>query len=222
MIASGEIREDSKLPAEQEIAQKFSVSRSVVREALARLRDDELIYSRQGSGSFVRRKPDQSLLRMASVSSIADIQRCFEFRVALEGEAAAVAASRCTDAAFAEVEKALRSLDKAIEHHRLGVEEDFQYHLAVAAATGNKFFTSAMMSLQAQIIFGMNLARTLSLARPSRRLRQVQEEHCEIVDAIHRKDATRARATMRAHLENARRRVFEGAEEGNRVSASGS
>ncbi len=62
--------------------------------------------------------------------------------------------------------------------------------------------------------FGMNLARNLSLLRPAARLRIVQDEHELIVAAIEARDPTRAEKAMETHVENARRRVFEGTPSG--------
>ncbi len=53
LIVSGEYPERSRLPSELELSRRFGASRPIVREALARLRDDGLIVSRQGSGSYV-------------------------------------------------------------------------------------------------------------------------------------------------------------------------
>ncbi|MEZ7881334.1 MAG: GntR family transcriptional regulator, partial [Rhodospirillales bacterium] len=93
-IVDGQFPENSKLPAEIELSKQLEVSRPVLRQALARLRQDEVISSRQGSGSFVMRRPASQMLDFAPVGSIADIQRCFEFRAAVEGAGAALAAER--------------------------------------------------------------------------------------------------------------------------------
>src|SRR5918994_190000 len=77
-IVGGEFPVNARLPSETELARRFGASRPVVREALARLRDDGLIVSRQGSGSYVKRRPDQAVLQFVPVGSIADIQPCFE------------------------------------------------------------------------------------------------------------------------------------------------
>jgi DNA-binding FadR family transcriptional regulator len=58
----------------------------------------------------------------------------------------------------------------------------------------------------------MNLTRNLSLLRTSQRLRLVQDEHSAIVEGIRARDGMRARAAMETHIENARRRMFEGTE----------
>jgi DNA-binding GntR family transcriptional regulator len=65
-------------------------------------------------------------------------------------------------------------------------------------------------TLQAQTALGMNLTRNLSL-RSAARLQRVQDEHVAIVEAIEARDGARARAAMERHIENARRRMFEGA-----------
>ena len=150
------------------------------------------------------------MLRFVPVSSIADIQRCFEFRAGLEGAAAALAAERREEDDLAKIKAALDALDLCIREGRLGVEADERFHLAVAEATHNHFHVSVQRSLQPHIAFGMNLARNLSLLRPATRLEIVQDEHVAIVAAIERRDAEAARAAMETHIENARHRVFEG------------
>lgn len=210
LIVSGEYPERSRLPSEFELSRRFGASRPIVREALARLRDDGLIVSRQGSGSYVQRRPDAAVLRFVPVGSVADIQRCFEFRVGLEGAAAALAALRWEEEDLAEIRAALQDLDDCIREGRLGVEADARFHRAIAEATHNPFHVSVQRSLEPHVAFGMNLARNLSLLRPTARLRIVQDEHEVIVQAIEARDSARAQKAMEAHVENARRRVFEG------------
>ncbi len=156
-IAAGEFPPESRLPSEATLANRFAVSRPVVREALARLRDHGLIHSRQGSGSYVRRRPDQAVLTFAPVGSIADIQRCFEFRVAFEGRAAALAAERHDPPALARIEAALLSLDEVVGTPELGVDADYRLHLAVAAAARNHFFAATLAMLEGQIRTAMNV-----------------------------------------------------------------
>ena len=210
LIVSGEYPERSRLPSEFELSRRFGASRPIVREALARLRDDGLIVSRQGSGSYVQRRPDAAVLRFVPVGSVADIQRCFEFRVGIEGAAAALAALRWEEEDLAEIRAALQDLDDCIREGRLGVEADARFHRAIAEATHNPFHVSVQRSLEPHVAFGMNLARNLSLLRPAARLRIVQDEHEVIVGAIEARDPEQARTAMETHIENARRRVFEG------------
>lgn len=216
LIMSGEFALNARLPAEAELAKRFGASRPVIREALARLRDDGVIVSRQGSGSYVRRRPDDAVLRFVPVSSIADIQRCFEFRAGLEGAAAALAAVRAQERDIAEIKAALDDLEKCIETRELGVEADERFHLAVARATHNHYHISVQTSLQPHIASGMHLTRNLSILRAEARLRLVQEEHVAILEAIEARESLRARAAMEMHINNARYRIFEGIVEPDR------
>ncbi|WP_344359667.1 FadR/GntR family transcriptional regulator, partial [Brachybacterium phenoliresistens] len=93
-ISAGDWPVGTKLPSEVELAVQFGVSRPVVREAMLRLRIDGLIESRQGAGTRVISVPSRSVIEFAEPGSIADLQRCYEFRVGVEGEAAYVAAQR--------------------------------------------------------------------------------------------------------------------------------
>lgn len=211
LIVSGHIAENARLPSEIELARRFGASRPVVREALARLRDDGLIVSRQGSGSYVLRRPDEAVLRFVPVGSIGDIQRCFEFRVGLESAAAALAAERWEDADLAEIHTCHEELEICIKTGELGVGADARFHEAIARATHNHYHVSVQSSLEAHIALGMNLTRNLSMLRTDARLRLVQKEHTTILAAIEKRDATAARSAMENHIENARRRMFEGA-----------
>lgn len=208
---SGDFGLNGRLPSETDLSRRFGASRPVVREALARLREDGVIVSRQGSGSYVVRKPDHAVLRLAPVGSLADIQRCFEFRAELESAAAAVAAERRQPGDLAAIKDAYEALEACVAQARLGVEEDIRLHAAIAAATHNQYYVSVQAGLRAHIARGMTVMRNLSLLRPAARLRLVQEEHRAIIAAIEDRDAAGARTAMRTHVLNARQRMFEGA-----------
>lgn len=209
-IVRGRYPEGSKLPTETELANEFSVSRPVVREALARLRDDGLIQPRQGAGSFVIRRPGSALLRFAPIASIADIQRCFEFRMAVEPAAAGLAAARRDGAMVRAIEDALRAGDEAAASGGLGADSDFQFHKAVVEASGNGYFSTTLLSLEEAMKTAMLLNRQLSLQNPLRKLHLRQAEHKAIFEAIAASDAGAASAAMRDHIDCARRRVFDG------------
>jgi GntR family transcriptional repressor for pyruvate dehydrogenase complex len=209
-IVAGEFPVNERLPAETELARRLGASRPVVREALARLREDGLIVSRQGSGSYVRRRPDDAVLRFAPVGSLSDIQRCFDFRIGLEGSAAELAAERWEEDDLDEIRAALADLETSIRDGLVGVEADERFHRAIAAATHNQYHVQVQSFLQPHIAVGMNLMRNLSMRRPQNRLRLVQDEHVAIVAAVEARDPERARAAMQTHIRNARQRMFEG------------
>lgn len=215
MILDGVIPVGEKMPPENDLCKELDVSRPVLRQALKQLRSDEVIVSRQGSGSYVIRRPERAILDFAPVGSVADIQRTFEFRAAVESEAAYFAAQRRSDADLARLQSILHELDRCIRNGELGVEADEDFHVAICEASANPYFTTARASMKPNILTGMNLTRNLSLTKPRERLELVQAEHYAIFDAIRDKDPQAARTAMRAHVENARKRVFEGVRAGD-------
>lgn len=209
-IIDGDVVVGGKLPTEHELCEEFNVSRPVLRQALKQLREDHVIVSRQGSGSYVTKRPDGAVLEFAPIGSIADIQRTFEFRVAIEGEAAYLAAERRGERQLELLKAALDELAECVKTGQLGVEADEAFHARVCAASDNHYFVAARSSMQANILAGLNLTRNLSLTKSPRRLAVVQAEHDDVFDAIQKRDGGLARATMRRHIENARNRLFQG------------
>jgi DNA-binding FadR family transcriptional regulator len=207
-IISGKFEIGHRLPSEHRLASDYQVSRAVIREALARLLADGVVVTRQGAGTFVQRQPDREFLRLAPMGGIADLMRCLEFRIALEGEAAYLAAQRRTDEEMAAITEAFQKMDEANAAGAVGVQEDVDFHVAIARASRNQLFVQTLDALAIHTFNGMNITRNLSLARNRKRLQLVQEEHRRIVDAILAGDDELARAVMRTHIDNARNRAL--------------
>ncbi|MBE9605388.1 FadR family transcriptional regulator [Acetobacteraceae bacterium H6797] len=208
-IMGGEFPADTRLPSEHDLAARFDVSRPIVRAALERLRKAGLIQSRQGAGSFVKAVVERRALGFAPVETIADIQRCYEFRIELEPGAASLAARRRNPAAIEAIETALGLLADATDRQKHREDADFAFHLAVAEASNNHYFSASMAALKDHIAVGMKL-HGLSLLGPAPALRGVYEEHAAICAAIKGGDAATAEKLMREHLVGSRDRLFEG------------
>lgn len=208
-IVSGAFSPGERLPSENQLCKEYDVSRPIVREALTRLQADGLVVSRQGSGTFVNQRPSTDILRFASMGDVADLLRCFELRIGLEGEAAYLAAQRRRPPEVNRIKKALEALDEVIQTGAVGSDVDLEFHHAVAAASGNDLFTQILKNLNETIAAGMNLARNLSLQRSGQRLQIVQREHVVIYEAIKDANPDKARDAMREHIDNARRRVVD-------------
>lgn len=209
-IGAGDYQPDQKLPGEHELAAQFLVSRPIVREALGRLREEGLIYSRQGAGSFVKARSEEArVLGYAPVETIADIQRCYEFRLTIEPDHAYYAALRWNDAVLEALAAALDLMRDATRAHRHREDADYAFHCAVAQASNNHYYASSMLALKDHIAVGMKF-HGVSLMGPKSGLTGVFEEHRAIFDAIRRRDAEGARDVMRRHLEGSRDRIFEG------------
>jgi GntR family transcriptional repressor for pyruvate dehydrogenase complex len=209
-IRKGEYPPDSRLPPENDLAAMFDVSRPIVRAALGRLREEGTVYSRQGAGSFVKAQVQPVTgLGYAPVETIADIQRCYEFRLTIEPAAAYYAALRRDQKSIELIAEALEQLRDATRHHLHRSDIDFTFHKAVADAANNHYYSSSMEALREHVAVGMHL-HGLSLMGPKEKLNSVFEEHKRIFTAIVEGRAEDARNAMRTHLEGSRDRLFEG------------
>ncbi|MEX3927869.1 FadR/GntR family transcriptional regulator [Paraburkholderia sp. BR10936] len=207
-IIEGEYKEGERLPTEHMLAERFATSRPTVREALAQLRADGIIATRHGSGTTVMRRPDPDVRRFAPLETLSDIRRCYEYRVVVEAGAASLAAQKAEDEDIAAIQREWDNLQTIIETSGIGAKDDFAFHMAVARASKNQFFITALSGIQEQMVFSMNLSRNLSLVKSIERQRLVQQEHLEVLEAIRARDPERASTAMRAHLERAVNRMF--------------
>jgi DNA-binding FadR family transcriptional regulator len=211
-IADGDYPSTGRLPSETELAMTYGVSRPTVREALSRLRLDRLITSQRGSGSYVIKRMDRNIRRFAAIESIADVQRCFIFRIAIESAAAGLAADSTDTRAIQDIVQCFEEMEEARikNDNALFVEADLRFHLAIAHASQNVFFYTSLEQILAQVRVGMKLALNLSMEHERAWREIVQAEHREIVRAIEKGSSADADDAMRSHLASARRRLFEG------------
>lgn len=216
-IAQGQYGMTGRLPSEAELCQRFGVSRPIVREALKELRDEGLIHSRQGAGSFVNgARQDPGLVwKSADVSappvhSIADVRRVYEYRIAMEGEIAFAAASNANTAAIGEIKQRLDEIQAAIHRGAIGVDQDFDFHLTIARATDNPLFIGALEIIKPHLAFVIDLARSFSSLGTAAHVGMVQEEHAAVYEAVASRNPDAARTAMRRHITAARDRVFNG------------
>ena len=209
-IVLGAIKAGEKLPSENQLCHSFGVSRPTVREALLRLHADGLVSTRQGSGTVVQKRPSDHLVRLSRSSDIAEMLRCMEVRIALEGQAARLAAARHTGAQLARITMALEEMRSSFEKRAPPTGADYEFHAAVAAGSGNALFGDMLNSLNETIHHSMTVALGLTQIGSAERARRVYEEHEAIHDAIARGDAEAADLAMRYHLTRARQRVTDG------------
>jgi DNA-binding FadR family transcriptional regulator len=206
-IIKGVYPAGTRLPTEREFAEEFEVSRPVVRSALARLRDAGLVRSVQGSGTVV--VGDGVLpMPMAGVT-IKELQRCFEFRVLIEGEAAFFAARRSAPSGLELIRQSIETAEVAHKRQDLKRGQTFDFHRAVASASDNAFFVDALRSLSEFVAFRIYLGRSYGMPTEVDRVHAINDEHADIYRLIERKQADEARFAMRSHIERARDRFME-------------
>lgn len=209
-IIDSNIPEGGRLPTEAYYCKLFSVSRTVIRDALSRLKIDGVIASRQGQGSVVLHRPNENALEFAAVESIADMQTFFEFRQLVEGEAAALAAVRHSKDDMSAIRNACEAVKRSIDAREQAVEQDLAFHFAIAKAAHNKFLLSAIMSAKNEYLKGMNFARNLTVRYAERRGEAMHAEHLAIVYAIEARDDVLARSRIVDHIRSTRDRIFLG------------
>lgn len=213
-IRSGVYKTGDKLPTEPVIMAEQGVSRTVVREAISRLQAAGFAETRHGVGTFVLPlPPPPAALDRATVKTILDVLEMLELRISVETEAAALAAQRRSEENLVRMRQALDAFEEGIDTGERSVEADFQFHLQIALATGNKYFEDLHRHMGT-----MNIPRarldTAQYSQETRQayLQQVNHEHESILDAIARKDPESARAGMRLHLTNSRERLRRASE----------
>ncbi|HUC51023.1 MAG TPA: FadR/GntR family transcriptional regulator [Xanthobacteraceae bacterium] len=207
-ITGGRLRPGARLPTEKAMMSATGVSRTVVREAVACLRADGLVVVRQGVGAFVAhhaRRPFR--IEVDDLHSLHEAMQIMELRTGVEIEAAGLAAERGEATQFAGIATAYEMIEGAIERGETAVDEDFAFHCSIADATGNSQFRRFLEYLGRFIIPRQSIRRSLPRMDDQRSyLMRIQREHLEILDCIREQAPARARAAMRRHLTNSRRR----------------
>jgi len=219
-IRSGRLLPGSRLPTEQELSAATGVSRTVVREAVAALRADGLVTTRQGLGAFVASDVQRWPFRIDSndLKSVSDVLQVIELRMSLEIEASGLAAERHSPEGLAQIKKGLAAIDAEIASGGNAVDADFQFHLAIFNSAGNRYFPQLLQFLGHFIIprLLIHMEKESDVQR-QRYLRRIQSEHVAIFEAIRARNAAAARTAARRHLSNALRRYQQAAANSARV-----
>ncbi|EJL79420.1 FadR/GntR family transcriptional regulator [Variovorax sp. Varisp85] len=206
-VRSGRLSEGDRLPTEAALAEQFGVSRTVVREAVSRLKSLGLLDSRQGSGVYVRAAGVEPLrFEMPHVASREAVIQMVEVRRALEAEVAALAAERRTADDVQRIREAIDALHAAVEAGGNGADEDVRFHRAIAEAARNPFLIGTLQYLR-QFLHGATRVTRANEARRADFAREVAQEHARIVEAIEAGDPLRAREAAKNHMDNAIRRI---------------
>ncbi|MCQ1839365.1 FadR/GntR family transcriptional regulator [Neorhizobium galegae] len=201
-IERGTVKPGDKLPSENELTRLHSVSRAVIREAVAVLRSEGVLEARKGVGVFVtdaeRRGAPFSGLSLERISSVIEL---LELRAACETEAAGLAAGRRSAAQLETILDLHRKVGENLENGLSTRDADFALHMAIAEATQNRRFSELLRLIKPGIIMNRDLqpGRGQPDALPPNR--HLQDEHGRIVHAIFAGKPAEARQAMQAHLE---------------------
>jgi GntR family transcriptional repressor for pyruvate dehydrogenase complex len=202
-ILKGSLKPGDQLPAERELAQKFGVSRTAVREAVKALTEKGLVEAFSGRGTFItdgtQQAIKQSLDLMIKIGQPEGSVQLAEVREILEPEIAALAAVRCEEQHLASMREAVAVMDQAKQDPDAFIEADLDFHLALAEAAANPMILSLLDS-----IVGLLREQRLRIFNVEGGPDRGQYHHKRILEAVREHDAEKARASMRAHLKQIR------------------
>jgi len=218
-IVSGQLKPGDKLPTEQELIESAGVSRTVVREAIAALKAERLVISRQGVGVFVaKRLPEEPfLISTENLDRLDEFVQVLELRLGVEVEAAGLAARRRSAEDLEKMKAALADFERELAAGEPAAEPDIAFHHAIAAATGNPHYVN-LIGYFARLLFVPGRRVFFSYTslmpedenlRPDIYLTRIRKEHDAIIAAIEEQSPERARDAMRGHLEQAKDEYHE-------------
>lgn len=201
-------RGGGRLPSEQELAEKFQVSRSIIRESMKLLKERGLIDSRAGSGAYMT-KPEAANLastmsRIIKLNNEIDYNAIYDVRILLEVEAARQSAQRATAEQLAAMQACLDRLkDRTItvEQRR---DSDFAFHYQIAVASGNPLL--AMLVETMSYVFKEMIKTGIFIVGG---IDDAIVRHERIMAALLARDPAGSEAAMRGHLEKSRQNVAE-------------
>jgi GntR family transcriptional regulator, transcriptional repressor for pyruvate dehydrogenase complex len=205
-VLSGDLAVGERLPSEQRLAESFQVSRTVIREAISRLKTDGLIETKQGLGAFVAQAARPTRLDAGQIDKKMRVPFVFELRTAIEPVIAGLAARRRSAGQLASIEAALTALGLSVETGEGGPEADAAFHWAIAEAAGNPLLMSLVQFAQSSLMDSLRLAHS-NMRHVKGGPAKTQDEHEAIFAAINARDEAAARRAAQSHLVNAAARL---------------
>lgn len=209
MIKTGELAPNSKLPSEMELAERFGVSRSPIREALSVLAASGIIESKQGGGSWVKEVQLVNMLEQVSLDMV-DVEQVYdllEMRNIMETEAAALAALRHDQEELTALKEALDTFAETVENRELvGDEADYLFHRIIMQASHNRFLEQTMENISDLLKKALMFSLKKNIGWQRKR-EEVYREHLAIFQAIEMRNPEEARQAMNIHLRNVRKKL---------------
>lgn len=202
IITTDQLKPGDKLPSERELAESLHVGRSSVREALRALELLELIETRQGEGTFIRKPGSHRLVEILASFFLRDRkarQEVTETRRIIEIEAVRLACHRITKEQEERLTDLVEQGKKRWADGEIPVEEDYLFHKTLVESSHN----GLMLNIWQPLVEYSKVAIKESLSRIGR-IENSLIEHEQILDAIKQKNELQAVKSLKYHLENSR------------------
>ena len=202
LIFRGNLKPGDKLPPERELAQGMGVSRPTLREAINRLVDRGLLEHHQGQGTFVaapEQRKKQNPLSALMDGHEATLPELLEVRLALESNAAMLAARRATSEDIANLEKCYLEMKNRVRKNQHDIGDDVFFHMAIAYAGKNQVQTYLMKHIHDLVRHGIRQSLAGLWTRPGQ-VDKILGQHCDVLQAIRKHEADVAFEAMRHHI----------------------
>lgn len=202
-IGKHQLRAGDRLPTEQEFAEQFGVSRTIVRDAIKMLTPSGVVRPRRGSGIFVGEEVSLSSsapLNLATLVPPERIGELFDFRCVQEMHTARLAAQRVSVAELRAIEQSLATNRQAAAHEdwETFLRSDDEFHRGIALAAHNVFFVEAVASIMRLQRWAIKI---LTGGAPGS-LQASFEQHAALFQAIRDGSPERAAEAARIHVES--------------------
>ena len=201
-----------KIPNEFELAEKFGVGRSTVRETVKSLVTKGVLEVRRGSGTYVVSKStiEEDPLGLSKFTDKYKLGlELFEVRLMLEPEIAALASDYATEEEKEELKRLCDETEQIYKSGKNHTQKDIEFHTCIARCSRNRVVEMLQPIMQTAIVTFVNLThRSL--------MEETIETHRAITEAIVRSDPVGARCAMIMHLTYNRQALIKMMEERNR------
>lgn len=200
-ITSGDLSAGDQLPTELQLSEGFQVSRAVVREAIARLKQTGMIRTQQGRGAFVVEANDDMMsLKLSLRSHEVQPIHVMELRRIVEVAAAQFAAQRRSEKDIEALKREILFLENSGDDLVKRAQADMRFHQAIAVASANPLFVTVLEKLHQTIIDFLKLAHG-NTSKVKGAFHAAESEHRLIVQAIINGNKEDAGKAMLQHLE---------------------
>lgn len=201
MILSGEWKEGDKIPSENQLCGIMNVSRVVVREALQRLRNEMMIVTYQGMGTFVanpRNYMKADNMKSAPITELSreEFDNIMEFRECLETYAVERSVKTATDSDLKLIKDAANEMENCEDDIEKFNEADYRFHMSIISSSHNDMMVRAMESGREQIMYCLNKMNRLNDSRP-----YAVDLHHKIAECICNRDAKQAIRLLKSNGE---------------------
>jgi GntR family transcriptional regulator, transcriptional repressor for pyruvate dehydrogenase complex len=205
LLSDGVLHPGARLPSERELAERFGVARSSLRQALKVLEIMGVITQKVGDGSYLNSDASSVLsvpMEFLFLLDDTSLQELTEMRLMVEPALAAKAAERATAADIALLRQSITDLEHSERDRVKMVSSDLLFHRAIFQATGNRL-SSRLFHMIHRAMLNMIMVTSAMVE-----LEHTLQFHLPILDAIERRDAKRAEALMVDHLVDAQELVL--------------